>query len=103
MGLYLYETQQVFRDCMNECDSLLSKLEKDISVLKILKSSEIHQTHYSQPILFALEYSLAKLLISWEIKPSILIGHGIGEYVAACIAQIFSLEDALKMVFARAR
>ena len=56
-----------------------------------------------QPALFALEYALAELWKSWGIKPSAVMGHSLGEYVAACLAGVFSLEEALALVMHRAR
>jgi amino acid adenylation domain-containing protein len=61
----------------------------------------IDQTEIAQPLLFIFEYSLARLLMKWGIKPGVMIGHSIGEYVAACLSRVFSLEDALKLVVLR--
>ena len=63
----------------------------------------LDQTQYTQPALFVLEYALARLWQSWGIQPTAVMGHSVGEYVAACIAEVFSLADALKLITSRAR
>ncbi len=63
----------------------------------------IDQTRITQPLVFALEYSMAKLLLSWGIKPYAMIGHSIGEYTAACLSGIFTLEEALKITALRGK
>ena len=67
------------------------------------QQSIINQTKYTQPILFAIEYALAQLWLSWGIQPDCVMGHSLGEYVAACIAGVFSLEDGLKLVATRGK
>ncbi|NJK63157.1 MAG: SDR family NAD(P)-dependent oxidoreductase, partial [Synechococcaceae cyanobacterium SM2_3_1] len=106
MGRKLYETQPTFKRVLDQCAQILDAY-LDQPLLKVLFSSEdaspIDQTAYTQPALFALEYSLAQVWISWGIQPQILMGHSVGEYVAACIAGVFSLEDGLKLIAERAR
>ncbi|MDY7023588.1 MAG: type I polyketide synthase, partial [Cyanobacteriota bacterium] len=109
MAQELYQFEPTFRDQIDDCaELLLPHLKLDLrhilypSVDQIDKGSEqLKQTEITQPALFSIEYALAKLWMSWGIKPQALIGHSIGEYVAACLAGVFSLEDALALVAAR--
>lgn len=104
MGHQLYETQPTFRQILDRCDRIL-RLDLKKSLLEVLYPTEpdspIDETAYTQPALFAIEYALAELWKSWGIEPTAVIGHSIGEYVAACIAGVFSLEDGLKLMQAR--
>jgi glutamate-1-semialdehyde-2,1-aminomutase len=107
MSRQLYETQPTFRKTLEQCDRLLQPyLEK--SLLSVLFSDStdaqlLNQTVYTQPALFALEYALAQLWQSWGIVPDVVMGHSVGEYVAACVAGVFSLEDGLKLIAERGR
>jgi len=105
MGLTLYETHPGFRETVDRCDALFS-LHLGESILPILFAKEcdktINHTLYTQVTLFTIEYALAELLISWGITPDALIGHSIGELVAACISDAMSLEDATHLVATRA-
>ncbi len=77
--------------------------EKSLSLQDIDLERGIDETAYTQPALFAIEYSLAELWKSWEIEPDVVMGHSVGEYVAACVAGVFSLEDGLKLIAERGR
>ncbi|NEP57569.1 MAG: acyltransferase domain-containing protein [Symploca sp. SIO2G7] len=110
MGRQLYETQPTFRQTLDTCDQILRPyLEHPL--LEVLypqdtqnsSSSLLDQTAYTQPALFALEYALLKLWESWGIKPNVVMGHSVGEYVAATVAGIFSLEDGLRLIAARGK
>ncbi|EAZ91777.1 type I polyketide synthase [Crocosphaera chwakensis] len=106
MGRELYETSPLFRNIINECDRLL-KSYLDQSLVNVLYKrtgdSLLDQTIYTQPALFSIEYALAKLWQSWGVEPDVVMGHSVGEYVAACIAGVFSLEDGLKLIAARGK
>jgi myxalamid-type polyketide synthase MxaB len=104
MGQQLYQTQPIFRFWLDRCaDILQSYLDRPLLEVIGEKETELNRTQYTQPTLFAVEYALAQLWLSWGIKPNVVMGHSIGEYVAACIAGVFDLEDALKLVAARGR
>ena len=104
MGAELYQTEPVFRNSMNECNRLFGSIVGSVSLIDILYGDDaeigdlVNQTAISQVALFAFEYAMTRLLESYGIKPSALVGHSIGEYVAACVAGVFSLEDALSLV-----
>lgn len=110
MGRQLYETQPVFRAVLDHCDEILRPLLA-VSLLNILypqsasgdQQAEIDNTVFTQPALFALEYALTELWKSWGIQPQAAMGHSVGEYVAACAAGVFSLEDGLKLIAGRGR
>ncbi|RCJ16571.1 hypothetical protein A6S26_33180 [Nostoc sp. ATCC 43529] len=107
MGQQFYQTQPVFRETLDRCDALLQSY-LEIPLLKVLypdegQTSPIHETAYTQLALFALEYALYQQWKAWGIKPNIVMGHSVGEYVAACVAGVFSLEDALKLLAERTR
>jgi acyl transferase domain-containing protein len=106
MGKNLYETHAVFRESLDQCNSFLQPLLA-VSIIDVLypeqgRSSTIDETKYTQPCVFAFEYALSQLWMSWGVKPSYVMGHSVGEYVAACVAGVFSLEDACKLIAARA-
>ena len=107
MGRELYETQPTFRKALDRCAELLEK-ELDRPLLSVLYPEEglnspLDETAFTQPALFSVEYALTQLWNSWGITPAIAMGHSVGEYVAACLAGVFSLEDGIKLIAARGR
>jgi len=108
MGATLNESEPVFRAALAECAELL-RPELGLDLRALLSSTDddakarLRETRFTQPAIFAVSYSLARLWTSWGLKPSALIGHSVGEFVAATIAGVFSLADAARLVAARAR
>ena len=101
MGRELYDREPVFKAALDRCDALL-----DGALLPVLFEDDtglIDQTGWTQPALFALEYALCALWRSWGVEPSVVLGHSVGEYVAACVAGVFSLEEGLSLVARRAQ
>jgi acyl transferase domain-containing protein/acyl carrier protein len=109
MGRELYDTQPVFRKNLDRCNEILRAylkkplLEVIYPEVNVSGDLLLNETAYTQPALFALEYSLAELWKSWGIKPHAVMGHSVGEYAAACVAGVFSLEDGLKLIAERGR
>jgi len=108
MGAELYRTEEVFRDAVDECAEILRPvLGEDLRELIFATGEEagerLRQTALTQPALFTVEYALAALWRSLGVEPAGMIGHSIGEYVAATVAGVFSLPDALRLVAARGR
>ncbi|MCC5603391.1 type I polyketide synthase [Nostoc favosum] len=111
MGKELYQTEPIFQQQVDLCCELLQPhLGLDLRSVIYPNESEsqtapekLQQTAITQPALFVVEYALAQLWMSWGISPSAMIGHSIGEYVAACLAGVMSLEDALALVAIRGR
>ncbi|MDQ1354882.1 MAG: polyketide synthase PksJ, partial [Acidobacteriota bacterium] len=109
MGLGLYNEEPVFRQEMDRCFEIL-KSQANFDLKEILyptnespEQGAINRTEITQPAIFCFEYSLARLLMSWGIKPHAMTGHSIGEYAAACLSGVFSLADALKLTVLRGR
>jgi acyl transferase domain-containing protein/NAD(P)-dependent dehydrogenase (short-subunit alcohol dehydrogenase family) len=105
LGRSLYETQPRFRQTLEHCEALLRPtLEHPLlDAIYGEAASLLEDASYAQPALFAFEYALAELWQSWGVEPAALIGHSLGEYVAACIAGVLSLEDALRLICQRGR
>ncbi|MCF7849315.1 MAG: amino acid adenylation domain-containing protein, partial [Kiritimatiellales bacterium] len=109
MGKNLYDTEPLFRQTVEECAGILAPL-MDRGLLDLLyppadKLEEaqelLKETHYTQPAIFAIEYAMARLLRSWGFEPDAMVGHSIGEFAAACVAGVMTLEDALRLVATR--
>ncbi|MCX8132088.1 MAG: phosphopantetheine-binding protein [Clostridia bacterium] len=108
MGLELYNTESFFRKTVDSCGKILESL-LNIDIRKLLypdtsieeAARKMDEYSVGRAAMFTIEYSLAKLMIKWGIEPQYMIGEGVGEYVAACIAEVMTLEDALKMAASR--
>ncbi|MCA9978122.1 MAG: type I polyketide synthase, partial [Anaerolineales bacterium] len=110
MGRQLYETQPVFRAALEKCQEVLRPYLQhpllDVMFGERLAASDpslINETAYTQPALFAIEYALAELWQSWGVRPDAVTGHSVGEYVAAVVAGVLSLEDGLQLIATRGR
>ncbi|QQS42022.1 MAG: amino acid adenylation domain-containing protein [Acidobacteriota bacterium] len=111
MGRGLYESEPVFRSEVDRCSEiLLPHLGFDLREVLYPSnesveeaSARLDRTSVTQPAIFVIEYALAKLWQSWGVEPNAMIGHSVGEYAAACLAGVFSLEDALALLAARGR
>ncbi|MBB6109293.1 amino acid adenylation domain-containing protein [Mucilaginibacter lappiensis] len=110
MGGDLYRNEPVFTNAVDECIALLQGTIHE-NLLQIMypvapdsqSHEKIKQTINAQPAIFILEYAMAKLWMSWGIQPEVFIGHSIGEFVAAHLAGVFSLQDVLILISERAR
>jgi acyl transferase domain-containing protein len=111
MGRTLYDSEATFRKEVDECAEVLRPhLGMDLRTLLYppaegiaVAQEKITQTAFTQPALFVIEYALARLWMSWGIEPAAMIGHSLGEYVAACLAGVFSRDVAATLVAARGR
>lgn len=110
MGKALYNNEKVYKEAIDVCAELLMEdLQLDIREVifpdtNLKESAEkLNNTKFTQPALFVTEYALTQLWLSWGIKPTLLCGHSIGEFVAAHISGIFSLKDALHLIATRGK
>src|SRR5262249_49879130 len=111
MGQGLYESEAAFRAALDTCcERLRAPLGLDLRDVLFARdrgeeeaAEALRQTRLTQPALFAVEYALARLWTSLGVEPTAMIGHSVGEYVAACLSGVFSLEDALSLVAERGR
>ncbi len=105
MGKGLYETESIFKEAIDECDHHLESVLgwKLSDTLFAEEESDWSATDRAQPALFGIEYALANLWMSWGVKPEAMIGHSLGEYVAATLSGVFTLGDTMKIVAERGR
>ena len=112
MGRGLYETDKTFHDTVDECADVLRR-EMNFDLRDVLypledldteaASAQLTRTSITQPALFTVEYALARMWMAYGVRPKTMVGHSIGEYVAACLAGVLSLRDALAVVAMRGR
>ncbi|MFN2386111.1 MAG: amino acid adenylation domain-containing protein, partial [Thermoanaerobaculia bacterium] len=111
MGRALYESEADFRQRLDECAEVLTPLLGvdprrilfPVPEERVAATARLEETALAQPILFSLEYSLAALWMSWGIRPAAMIGHSVGEYVAACVSGVMAPADALALLVERGR
>jgi acyl transferase domain-containing protein/aryl carrier-like protein len=105
MGSALYESDAAFREAIDHCDAIaaryIGRSLKEIMFGLNGAGELVDDTTYTQPALFAIEYALAMAWKSWGVEPTAVMGHSVGEYAAACVAGVLSLEDALRLITAR--
>ncbi|QQR41765.1 type I polyketide synthase [Myxococcus xanthus] len=110
MGEELFRTEPTFRETLLRCDAVLKPLMGQ-SLIDLLHPAErdaqararLDETGFTQPALFALEYALAQVWMQWGLRPDFVMGHSVGEFVAACVAGVFTLEEGLELIATRAR
>lgn len=105
LGAALHRRYPVFRDVFDECDRLFAPLI-GASVREVADGDDtawLNDPRYAQPVLFTFELALARLWLSWGVRPAVLIGHSLGELVAATVAGLFPLPDAVRVVAERGR
>ncbi|NUT43043.1 MAG: acyltransferase domain-containing protein, partial [Thermoactinospora sp.] len=104
MGAGLYRSERAFREAVDSCSAILEPhLGLDLRDALYGQAGDLDQTWLTQPALFVTEYAFARALIGRGARPAMMAGHSIGEYVAACLSGVLSLEDALRLVAARGR
>ncbi|HEX8244054.1 MAG TPA: acyltransferase domain-containing protein, partial [Longimicrobium sp.] len=111
MAAGVHATEPVYRDTLDRCAEVL-RPELGFDLRDVLfppagceepAAARLGQTAVTQPALFAVEYALAQQWMRWGARPDAMLGHSVGEFVAACIAGVFTLEDALRLMAARGR
>jgi acyl transferase domain-containing protein len=107
MAAELYRTQPTFRRVLERCDEILRSTLKTPLLAALYPedggSAVVDDAEYVAAGMFAIEYALAQLWRSWGVEPVAVIGHSLGEYVAACVAGVMSLADGLRLTTERGR
>jgi|AntAceMinimDraft_12_1070368.scaffolds.fasta_scaffold00152_21 myxalamid-type polyketide synthase MxaB len=110
MAAPLYDTQVVFKEQLEICAQLFEEqgIYRETNLIEAVTRLDfdsllLNQTGLAQPAIFSVGYALARMWQSWGVNPSAVMGHSLGEYIAACVAGVFSLPDAVRLVAARAR
>ncbi|HEX5657290.1 MAG TPA: SDR family oxidoreductase, partial [Polyangiales bacterium] len=109
MGAELYAEEPVYREALDACLAIAQReLSVDLRALMLAAASEqatrsLERPSLTLPSLFATSYALAQLMRSWGVEPVAYVGHSMGEYVAACLAEVLTLEDAMRLVLLRGR
>ena len=104
MAGQLYQHNPLFRDALDQCESWLKSWREE-SLLEVLLGGDdrIHNTHWTQPAIFAVQMGLVKVLQAWGFEPSMVMGHSVGQYAAACTAGLMSWQDGLRLISERGR
>ncbi len=109
MARELFDTEPVFAETLNRCATAVAGV-LDRPLLDVIfdldspdNDETLRQTSYAQPALFAVEMGLARLWQSWGIEPDVVLGHSVGQYTAACVAEVFGLEDGARLMAERGR
>ena len=105
MGKQLYETSPIFRKSLKSCAAEIDRYI-DRPLLSVLFGKDdriLNNTRFTQPAIYAIQFALGKLWLSWGIKPDAVVGHSVGEFAAACMAGIFSMEEGARLISERAR
>ncbi|MBG0810438.1 amino acid adenylation domain-containing protein [Methylosinus sp. H3A] len=104
MGRELYETQPLFKETLDRCAAAIADiLPRPLLEVMFAEDGAINHTSYAQPALFALEMGLAQLWRSWGVTPDVVLGHSVGQYAAACVAGVFTLEQGARLLAERGR